>query len=196
MPTQKMYRLLLAVAAVMLIPTTAAADCRTIPDQQKRLACYDSAAKQKPGKAAKAPSNCTSFEVASNALRKSLEAGLLRYDMVATGVAKLIAQREQCLMATERVPDNPAYEQNIQAFQDIYQALVMTDDLCRNPQLLQFIPNCNPNTLPITSGYTYGCQVFYKAIPKHTQWINDHCNYTSRVSELVAHILSAEVTTF
>jgi hypothetical protein len=194
---------LLALAALTLHPTLAVAgDCEGIKNAQRRLGCYDAAANAKSG--TPSPSNdvkpqntCRGFEVASNALKLSLEGGTLRNDMLASGISELIAKREECRLSAKGQLDNATYEQNINAFQDIYQALRVTDQICRTDRIASIISNCSANIVTLSSGgITYGCNVFYKPIPRHRAWIEQHCGGRDTAANLISYILAKEVTVY
>ena len=190
---------LLAFAAFTLLPVIAqATDCDKVKSAQQRLACYDSATQTKsgsPSNSAKSQNNCRGFEVASNSLKLSLESGILRNDMLASGISELIAKREECRLASNGRQDKPTYEQNINAFQDVYQALRVAENICRTDRIAQVIRNCSPDVVPLSSGgMTYGCQEFYRPIPRHAKWINEHCGGRDTTSNLISYILTTEVT--
>lgn len=198
---QKIRSSLLAFVAATLFSTSAqAVNCESIKNAQQRLACYDSAAQRKPGGGAdtsNSKNNCRGFEIASNTLKLSLESGTLRNDMLASGISELIAKREECRIASNGQQDKPTYEKNLNAFQDIYQALRVAEHICRTDPIAQAIGSCSPDMVTLTSGgATYGCQEFYKPIPRHALWIQEHCGGRYTASNLISFILKTEVTSY
>jgi len=193
-----MFQLLALVATVISPSLATAADCENIKGAQQRLTCYDATARAKSGSLSnteKSKNGCHTFEVASNALKISIESGVLRNDRLASGISELIAKREECRLAAKSQSENATYEQNINAFKDIYEALRVTERLC-NYLNDAGVRNCAANVVPLTSRGPWGCNAFYNPIPRHRTWIEQHCDGQDNAANLISHILQKEVTVY
>lgn len=170
-------------------------DCESVKNSQQRLACFDSKSR-KDVKNAKVEKTCHSFEIASNTLKISVEGGISRSDMLASGIAELVAKREECRMANESSVANPSYERNTNGFQDILRVFQVTESICRMGRVRELIQNCTVNLIPLTTAMEYGCKEYFRPIPRHAEWIQQHCEIRYKAADLISHIMGQELTAY